>query len=258
MPMPQYPDKHHLLSLLTGLQMVDYRRKTGRFPHGDAPESVLICLETSLPARMKRHFQYRHAGRLGGDVLRLKAGGGRVAVLVNCGVGAPAVVGLAEELLGWGTRTFALLSWGGGLQPDLANGTAVVVQDAIRDDGVSPHYLPDGPRVDANKELTDRLAGSLATTGLAVRSGTSWSTSAPYRETVEEVQRYQAEGVLAVEMEAAGLLAFAQSHAVAAAAAVVVGDSLAGLTWQPPQDLDAIHRALALVYGAMLTVLLER
>ena len=33
----------------------------------------------------------------------------------------------------------------------------------------------------------------------------TWTTDAPYRETVEEITRYRGEGILTVEMEAAAL-----------------------------------------------------
>lgn len=255
MPLPQLPDKHQHAGLLTGAKMVAYRRLLGRFPKGEAPESVLICLETSLPRRMRRAFPFRPIGRLGGDLFRLRRGGGKVAVAINLGVGAPAVVGLAEELLGWGTRNFALLSWAGGLQPDLADGTIVIVDQAIRDDGVSHHYLPDAGRVASHPGLTNRLAQVLKHSGSTYHLGCTWSTAAPYRETGPEVAHYRGEGVLTVEMEAAGLFAFGQAHAVNTMAGVVVGDSLSDLGWQPPQELLAIERSLERLYSAMLDTL---
>lgn len=45
----------------------------------------------------------------------------------------------------------------------------------------------------------------------AVERGAAWTTDAPYRETAEAIEFARAEGVLAVEMEAASLYAFAQA-----------------------------------------------
>jgi purine-nucleoside phosphorylase len=48
----------------------------------------------------------------------------------------------------------------------------------------------------------------------------TWTTDAPYRETVEEITRYRGEGILTVEMEAAALFTVARPSGLAAAAAV--------------------------------------
>lgn len=257
MPFPQHSNKHEYPTLLAGRHIVDYRRSKGILPNGEAPESVLFCLETSLPKQMRRAFPFRNAGRLAGDLLRLRAGGGKVGIIVNCGVGAPAVVGIAEELLGWGTRNFALLSWAGGLQSTLENGTMVVVNKAIRDDGVSHHYLPDGKYATSQGTLTAQLVNRLTATNQPHQLGSTWSTAAPYRETEAEVATYQAEGVLAVEMEIAGLFAFGQVHQVSTLAAVVVGDSLGELKWQPPHDTQRIYQSLERLYSAILESFLK-
>jgi uridine phosphorylase len=50
---------------------------------------------------------------------------------------------------------------------------------------------------------------ALARSAQPVYRGTSWTTDAPFRETAAAIARCRAQQVLAVEMEAAGLYAFA-------------------------------------------------
>jgi purine-nucleoside phosphorylase len=50
---------------------------------------------------------------------------------------------------------------------------------------------------------------ALLETGRHVQLGTTWTTDAPFRETATAVAAARAEGILAVEMEAAALYAFA-------------------------------------------------
>jgi len=54
-------------------------------------------------------------------------------------------------------------------------------------------------------------AAAYALAGLSPRSvtGPSWTTDAPFRETAEAIETARAKGILAVEMEAAALYAFA-------------------------------------------------
>ena len=66
---------------------------------------------------------------------------------------------------------------------------------------------------------------------------------------------FQSEGVLTVDMELAALLAVAQARGVAASGVLVVGDSLAGGEWQPPERLDAMERSLEQAYRAAIRVL---
>ena len=47
--------------------------------------------------------------------------------------------------------------------------------------------------------------------GLRVSVGSSWTTDAPFRETAKAIEAARSKGVLAVEMEAAALYAFAQA-----------------------------------------------
>ena len=63
------------------------------------------------------------------------------------------------------------------------------------------------------------------------------------------------EGVLAVDMELAALLAVAQVRGVAAAGVIVVGDSLADGAWRPPERLDGMERAIEEGYRVAIEVL---
>ena len=52
--------------------------------------------------------------------------------------------------------------------------------------------------------MTAALGTAMRQAGLRFLAGHSWTIDTPYRETIDEVRHYQAEGVLCVEMEAAG------------------------------------------------------
>jgi len=58
------------------------------------------------------------------------------------GVGAPLAAGLLEEVIAFGCRKFIACGGCGVLEKDIAVGNLIVVPGAIRDEGVSYHYLP--------------------------------------------------------------------------------------------------------------------
>jgi uridine phosphorylase len=138
------------------------------------------------------------------------------------------------------------------LQSDLKPGDIVVCDRAIRDEGTSHHYLPASKYVQAEPELVSRLANAIETSGRTCSIGSTWTTDAPYRETLEEVQQYQSEGVKTVEMESAGLFAIGQVRGVQTASIVVIMDSLANLKWEVPDRLDRIQSSLEIVYQAAI------
>ena len=254
MTFPVFEGKHALTAMVTPAEMIAHRRRGGRLPTFAAPVGAVICLERGLPERMRRRVPLRRLGRLMGDLYSVRSTSGRIVVLTDFGLGAPIVAAQAEELIALGARRLVSVALSGGLQPDLAPGTVVISRTALRDEGTSHHYLAPGPTVDADATLAESLSASLSRDGVHVRAGTSWSTDAPYRETREEVAAYQAQGVLAVDMEVAALYAVAQARGVAAASVLVVGDSLAGGQWRPPHRLDEMQRALDWAYCVAVEV----
>ena len=252
---PILADKYKLTPLLDAEKMIDFRRKYGGLAGLPAPRSALICLYTGV----FHHFAWKYPSRslpgFLGDVYLPRFAGGRVAVLGKFGIGAPAITGIAEEMMAWGVKRIVILSLAGGLQPDLAPGSIVVCDRAIRDEGTSYHYLAPARDVAGSPPLVAALVDAIAAKGLTCGRGTTWSTDAPYRETKEEADLFQHEGVQTVDMESAGLFAAAQVRQREAASVFVVGDSLAGPRWAAPPDMRALHLRLRTLFDVLLRTL---
>lgn len=147
------------------------------------------------------------------------------------GVGAPVAAGLLEESIAFGCRKFMACGGCGVLEKDIAVGHIIVVSEAIRDEGVSYHYLPPGREVVANAEARKALENALSIRDIPYRVGKTWTTDAPYRETVKKIETRRGEGCLTVEMESAALIAVAQFRNVLFGQALYGGDDLSGLVW---------------------------
>jgi len=251
---PVHPDKHAHDGMVTPAEMLAHRRRGGRLPALPAPRGAVICLERGLPEQMRRRVRVRHVGRLLGDLYSVRAHRDRVLVLANFGLGAPAVAAQAEELIAMGATRLVSVALCGGLQHELLPGDIVVASSAIRDEGTSHHYLPPARDVDADPALVAALVEALRAQGVTPRTGSVWSTDAPYRETREEVVAHQRDGVLGVDMELAALLAVARRRGVQAAGVLVAGDNLAGGTWLPPARLDEMRNSLQCAYRAAIEV----
>jgi len=136
---------------------------------------------------------------------------GQTAGIVGCAVGAPFAVLIAEELFASGCRLLISLTSAGQITPAGRPPYFVIIERAVRDEGTSYHYAASSEYAEAEPGLVAMAATALSPTGLRVVVGSSWTTDAPFRETAEAIEAARAKGVLAVEMEAAALYAFARS-----------------------------------------------
>lgn len=152
---------------------------------------------------------------------------------IECGViprtiGGPYAVLIAEQLHAAGAELTIGLTSAGRITPALPLPSIVVVDEAVRDEGTSLHYLPPSRTITTPSPLlVDDLVEHLS--GLSpVRRGLVWSTDAPYRETAQQLSAWRDEGVLAVEMQAASLFAFGKAHGTAVAVVALVSNSVTG------------------------------
>ena len=137
--------------------------------------------------------------------------GGRTVGIVGCAVGAPFAVLIAEQLFASGCRLLLSVTSAGQIAPAGATPYFVVIDRALRDEGTSYHYAAPGDFAEADPRLVAMARNALDRRNLPVIVGSTWTTDAPYRETAEAIDAARRRGVLAVEMEAAALYAFARA-----------------------------------------------
>lgn len=169
--------------------------------------------------------------------------GDRELVVAKFPVGAPAATVLMEELIAFGARRFLFISAAGSLQPSSPIGSLALATSAIREEGTSFHYLPPEAVPCAAPALVDALHAAAYARGRVLPIGSVWTIDAQYRELSSKVTRYAAQGVLAVEMEAAALFAVAEYRRAEAALLVVIGDELFH-PWRPGFHLDELRIGL--------------
>ncbi len=138
-------------------------------------------------------------------------GAGRIGVVAHT-VGAPFAVLAAEQLFASGCEFVLNLTSAGQLAESGTPPYFVLIDRALRDEGTSYHYLPPADYVEADPALVEALWAPLAAAAGRLLRGGSWTTDAPYRETQAALTENRARGLLLVEMEAAGLYAFARAR----------------------------------------------
>jgi len=140
--------------------------------------------------------------------------GGHQVGIVGRAVGASFAVLVSEELFASGCQLLVSLTSAGQIVPAGQPPYFVVIDRSLRDEGTSYHYAPPSEFAEADPTLVERAAMALAQSGLHGVVGASWTTDAPFRETAQAIEAARTKGILAVEMEAAALYAFARAAGV--------------------------------------------
>jgi uridine phosphorylase len=132
--------------------------------------------------------------------------------IVGCAVGAAFAVLVAEQLFASDCKLLLSMTSAGQILPIQAPPYFIVIDRALRDEGTSYHYLPPSDYGLADERLVRQAGEALARGGFLIRTGATWTTDAPFRETPEAIAAAKLAGILGVEMEAAALYAFAAAR----------------------------------------------
>jgi uridine phosphorylase len=140
------------------------------------------------------------------------AHGGEHFGIIGCAVGASFAVLLAEQLFASGCRLLISMTSAGQIVEQGAPPYFILIDGALRDEGTSYHYLPPAEFAEADEVLVETAMKAFAAARQPMHRGASWTTDAPFRETAAAIERCRTRNILAVEMEAAGLYAFAKAR----------------------------------------------
>jgi uridine phosphorylase len=132
--------------------------------------------------------------------------------IVGCAVGAAFAVLIAEELFASGCRLLISVTSAGQVRPIQRPPYFILIDRALRDEGTSYHYMPPSDFSEADSQLVQLARRALSKADISLQVGATWTTDAPFRETQRAIDAASEAGILAVEMEAAGLYAFSSAR----------------------------------------------
>ncbi|MCJ7490064.1 MAG: nucleoside phosphorylase [Thermoplasmata archaeon] len=152
--------------------------------------------------------------------------------------GAPASGMLMEELIASGAKRILMLGLAGSISPKVRMGDLVLPTWAVREEGLSYHYL----RPEIEPKPSGRLTSSLrrCLRDVPFHEGGVWTTDAIFREVPSKVRRYAERGALAVEMECSALMSIAMYRKVEFAALLTITDEVFRKDWRPGFDKKSV------------------
>ena len=262
MNMPNKARKYGDRAVIEPARVIQERKKVGLHPSCPVPAGAILCYDTAF-----WQWVCETPGHVEGDGwlkgaylvpcppsprLRRTGNDARILVLKVPGFGAPTAVMTLEELAAYGIKTFVNIGAAGGLQRNMSIGDIVICDRAIRDEGASDHYVPVEKYAFPCPELTESLCTAFERKGISYRKGTTWTTDAPYRETIGELRQYRADGVATVEMEASALLAVGAYRGVSVSAVFAISDILSEEDWHQGYHSEEKLKGLKQIFEVAL------
>lgn len=158
--------------------------------------------------------------------------------------GSYAVGGL-DELVVLGARRVVILNLAAGVSADASQGSFMIPIRALRDDGVSHHYLPESRYVSASPILVAALESAAAEMNCSVRSGAIWTNPAHFRVSLPRLRAFRDEGCIAMDNELATEFAAGRSREVEVAALTYIAVSMSTDCFATPGAGSLFGRAEA-------------
>lgn len=125
-------------------------------------------------------------------------------------VGAPACVVSYEEIIAMGIEKLIMFGTCGVLHKNIEDCSIIIPTSAIRDEGTSYHYLEESEEVLVNEKYTNAFETILEEHNYSHTKGKVWTTDAPYRETINKMNKRKEQGCVCVDMECSAMAAVAK------------------------------------------------
>jgi len=146
-------------------------------------------------------------------------------------VGAAGSAAFLEELIAYGFSKFIVCGGAGVLRKDIAVGHLIIPISAIRDEGVSYHYLAPAREIECDPEVIGKIEEDFNKHKINYVIGKTWTTDSFYRETEKKIELRKSEGCVTVEMEAAAFFAVSRFRNVKLGQILYGGDDLSSVAW---------------------------
>ncbi|MBU0934102.1 MAG: nucleoside phosphorylase [Spirochaetes bacterium] len=259
MALPLVFEKYREASIFGPSDFLAYMQRSGLLKeHEKAPKAVILSYQRSLfDYVIKNHPVHFHDGYFKNHLAFLDETDGQIAIAGRFGIGAPAAAMMLEELIAFGAHSFISLGTAGGLVPGLHPGDLVLCTGALRDEGVSYHYIPGGGPALPDETMTSALEKNMQKAGVQPRKGLAWTIDALYRETRIEMDQHISRGAVVVEMEASALFTVARYREAKLASCFTISDSLAEPEWKPEFLAEETGSGLETLYHIALETLMQ-
>ena len=176
------------------------------------PEIAIVCFKTELIdfVENSEDFEEYSYALVCGDKIKIYKTEieGKEVILYRTLMGAPATVGMMEELHSRGVQKFIIFGSCGELVNNLQKGAFIIPEEAYRDEGTSYHYVPDSEFIEV--PTASKLAKIFEENNIKYELAKTWTTDALYKETKNKLKDRVDRGCKVVDMECSAISSYTQ------------------------------------------------
>ena len=199
---------------------------------GGLPEVCVLCFHLPMLNKKVESGELTQVGvaeTTNGDLpIFVRESYGKKVAVMHPQVGAPMSAMNMERLIVQGYKKFIILGGGAALIEKPGSSCVNILVSAVRDEGLSYHYLPPSREVHADMEGITLFERIFLKRNIPYNLTKTWTTDAFFRETHHRRTMRLDEGCTVVEMEAAAFYAVAKFRGVQAVQILTTGE-LVGL-----------------------------
>ncbi len=228
---------------------------------GDVPARLLVVGDPDRATRVSSMLDdCKEVSRNREYVMYQGTHRGESIGVISHGVGSPGAAVCFEELCRSGAQRMIRAGTAGGLQPEVVDGSVVIVRGAIREDGVTSKLVPASFPALSSTEVILSLQEAAERHGSVTIEGVVLTSDLFYPHAVlsDDLAMWSRTGAVAVEMECSALLVIAALHQIEAGAILAVdGNPLAEDTsmsaYDPHRSIvdDAVVRMIEIALDAV-------
>ena len=148
-------------------------------------------------------------------------------------VGAPACAAVLEDIYAMGAGKVIVFGTCGVLDRNIPDGSVIIPDSALRDEGISYHYIPPSDEILLTQKYRDTFVSLLNREEIPYTSGKVWTTDAVYRETRKKTEQRRRQGCICVDMECSALAAVARFREKELFQFFYAADNLDAESWEP-------------------------
>jgi purine-nucleoside phosphorylase len=154
------------------------------------------------------------------------------------GMGCPSLAIVVEEIIRLGAKTLVRVGTSGIIKPTIKPGEVIIAQASVAKDGTSRMYLKGEQYAPcASFAVTRALVEAAESRGASPHVGLIQTEDAFYATTPSDVKRLEAQGILAVEMEASTLFLLGALRQVQTGCALVASNYIGDPSFVDPEIL---------------------
>ncbi|MBB63533.1 MAG: purine-nucleoside phosphorylase [Waddliaceae bacterium] len=241
----------HLQPSVTDAKLyLKYKMDNGAEPSFSTPHTVIFLYQKSFLSQVLQSYECTQCDGYFKQLYFLDQHPG--VAIVYFGPGAAYNAAKLEALFAWGVQRCISMGTAGALQKHLQVGDLILCDRAVRDEGVSQHYIAPGRYADSCPKMLETLSSAFEELKYPCHQGVSRTLDTFYRQTASDILQLQKEGVLSVEMEAAALFAVGEHLGMSVGAMFTISDSLADLSWDPYFDHSGTEEGLCKLFEVAL------